>query len=160
MGSFDQFSCFLKILLAFLVWHWYFELNKIDVLVSQTRITSVNLVRDGRFSNVFLNRWILTKISLVHASTILSSARKLQISLTSLTKNIYFATNPRAFRGVWDLDHKVFDKVNPILPGAKSFGWFFESYFEKRWKWIIQNGTRTIWILLTVSFSMVFSELS
>ena len=72
------------------------------------------------------------KLSLVRASTILSSARR-SARLPWLTKK-QLPDEPRHLRRISDFGRRVFDEANPILLWRFFSGQYLKSYFEKEVK--------------------------
>jgi len=127
--------CVLYCLLAFFNLISIFEL-KIDVLVSRTNVTSVNLVCDCRLlvfkqeidASVLKYRWYAW-----------SQYYRVYVYQLDFLKN-QFRYKPRHLRRTWYLGTRIFDKANPNLLGVILFEHYLESYFEKE----VKNGSDKI----------------
>ena len=130
---------------------------QIDVLVSRRHNTCINLV--CTLNTFFEKNLARTKLSLVRASTILSSARR-PAGLPYITKKI--------IPGRTEAPQKGLRPLNKSIRGGKSdsFGYVFvrilfgKLFWKMRSKFDHIKITQKIWILLAESFSTVVSELS
>ena len=104
-----------------------------DVLVSWTRITSVNLVRDYSFLIISLKIYEYELKYCWYAPIRHYQAHEYQLDFLNQLKN-KFAIDPRHLRRIWDINTRVFDEAKPNLPGISFFGRYLESDFEKEVK--------------------------